>query len=156
MRLKLMGLAFGAAIGFVFAWAQLSDPGVIRKMLLLVEPDVFLLMGSAIAVAAFGVRILRRVDAKAFVTGEEISWSPDPISKKVVVGSVLFGAGWSVAGTCPGPVAVMIGQGRFVGVAVLVGLLGGVFLQSVVMRALDARREPRPNATELGAVSEAV
>ena len=95
MRLKLTGLAFGAAIGFVFAWAQLSD-------------------------------------------------------------SVLFGAGWSVAGTCPGPVAVMIGQGRFVGLAVLVGLLGGVLLQGAVFRALDSRRAKRANTTELGAVSEAV
>ncbi len=65
MNEKVAGALFGAAIGFVFAWAWLSDPAVIRDMLLLREADVYLLMGSAIAVAFVGSRLLRRFQFRA-------------------------------------------------------------------------------------------
>lgn len=120
---------FGAAMGFVMAWAQLSDPQMIGNMLLLREPDVFLLMGSGIAVAALGMHALRRFEARALVTREPIAWTLEAPQRKHVVGSVLFGLGWSVAGTCPGPVAAMIGQGKVGGIVVAAGLVSGVALQ---------------------------
>jgi uncharacterized membrane protein YedE/YeeE len=129
MKAKVAGLAFGIAIGFVLAWARLSDPEVIRRMLLLREPDVFFLMGSAVVVAAVGARLLRAAGALAFATGEPIGWTVEKPAAKHVMGSVLFGAGWSVAGTCPAPLATMIGEGRLVGLAVAAGILSGVVLQ---------------------------
>jgi hypothetical protein len=59
MTAKLAGLPAGVIFGFVLSWARLTDPAVIRNMLLLREAHVFLIMGSAIAVAAVGVRLLR-------------------------------------------------------------------------------------------------
>jgi uncharacterized membrane protein YedE/YeeE len=134
MKAKLLGLLFGAGIGFVFAWSWLSDPAVIRDMLLLREPDVFLLMGSAIAVAVIGTRLLRFFGARALATHEPVAWAVERAEQRHVVGSVLFGAGWAVAGTCPGPVAVMIGEGRLGGIVVAIGLGAGVLLQGAVKR----------------------
>lgn len=134
MKAKLIGLLFGTGIGFVFAWAWLSDPAVIRDMLLLSEPDVFLLMGSAILVAAIGTRLLRILAVHSLATREPIAWTTEKPERRHVVGSVLFGTGWSIAATCPGPVAVMIGEGRLGGIAVAIGLGAGVLLQGVVRR----------------------
>jgi uncharacterized protein len=129
MKTKVLGLLFGAGIGFVFAWAWLSDPVVIRNMLLLREPDVFLFMGSAVVIAAIGTRLLRLFGARALATGELVTWTVERPERRHVLGSVLFGAGWAVAGTCPGPVAVMIGEGRLGGIVVAIGLAAGVLLQ---------------------------
>ena len=52
----------------------------------------------------------------------------------LLFGSLLFGAGWSIAGTCPGPVTAMIGEGRVGGLYVVAGLLGGVALQAALGR----------------------
>jgi uncharacterized protein len=134
MKLELSGLGFGVAFGFLLAWSRLSDPGVIRDMLLLEELDVFLLMGSAVAVAAVGVRMLRALKARAAITGDAIQWSVERPSMRHFVGSALFGTGWAIAGTCPGPVAAMIGQGHFSGLAVAAGLVGGVLIQRMVAR----------------------
>ena len=134
MNAKVLGLLFGAGIGFVFAWASLSDPAVIRAMLLLREADVFLLMGSAVVVAALGARLLRYLGVRTLTTREPMSWSVERPERRHVVGSVLFGAGWAIAGTCPGPVAVMIGEGRFGGIVVAAGLGAGVLLQGAVKR----------------------
>lgn len=143
MRTKLVGLLVGVGVGFVLAWARLTDPDVIRRMLLLREADVFLLMGSAVFVAGIGARVLRSIGARAIVTREAISWSTDRVGRRHVVGSVLFGAGWSVAGTCPGPVAAMIGEGRFAGLAVALGIVVGVTAQGAAARTRLARPAPQ-------------
>ena len=151
MKSKLTGLLFGSAAGFLIAWAHLTDPEVIRKMLLLKEADVFLFMGAAVVVAGIGVRLLRAAKVRAVVTGEAIAWTVERPRTRHFVGSILFGAGWSVAGTCPGPVAAMIGEGRLGGIAVAAGLLGGVALQSAVekRRVLAARAAEVPGAAGL-------
>ncbi len=74
-------------------------------------------MGSAIAVAAIGLRLLRAAGATAFATREPVSWTVERPALRHIGGSLLFGAGWSIAATCPGPVAVMIGEGRFGGLS---------------------------------------
>jgi len=54
MAARVTALAVAVAAGFVIAWARLSDPAVIRDMLLQREAHVFLIMGSAIVAAAVG------------------------------------------------------------------------------------------------------
>lgn len=143
MSTKLIGLSTGIGFGFVISWAGVTNPAVIRDMLLLREAHVFLLMGSAIAVAAIGVRVLRALGVRSVVTGEPIDWARTSIQSRHVVGSAMFGAGWSVACTCPGPVAAMIGQGQVAGLVVGAGLLSGIALK----HRLDARRvDARPSA----------
>jgi uncharacterized membrane protein YedE/YeeE len=135
MTAKLVGLSIGVGFGFIISCAGVTDPSVIRDMLLLRDAHVFLLMGSAIAAAAFGVRVLRLLRLRSIVTHEPIDWTAAPIHSRHVVGSVIFGAGWSVACTCPGPVAAMIGQGRIAGLIVGAGLISGIALK----HRLDAR-----------------
>ena len=129
MKTKLVGLLFGVGFGFLISWAQLTRPEAIRRMLLLREPDLFLLMGSAVLVAAIGVRLLRAAGARAIVTGEPVGWSLERPRARHIAGSILFGAGWNLAATCPGPAAAMIGEGRLGGVAVAAGIFVGVVLQ---------------------------
>ena len=133
MKVKVVGLLVGIGFGFTLAWARLTDPRVIHDMLLLREAHVFLTMGSAIAVGAIGVRVLRALGARAFITGERVSWVIERPRPRHIAGSMVFALGWTVAGTCPGPVAAMIGQGHYGGLPVAAGLLAGVALQRAVV-----------------------
>jgi len=142
VNVKVAGLVAGMGFGFLLSWARLSDPTVIRNMLLLHEAHAFLIMGSAIVVAAVGRRLLRIAGSRAFVTGEPIGWSVQRPERRHVIGSVIFGAGWSVAGTCPGPVAAMIGEGQLGGLAVAAGLLAGVALQQTLLGTRASERQP--------------
>ena len=142
MSVKLCGFAAGTGFGLVLSWARLTDPAVIRDMLLLRDAHVFLIMASAIAVAAIGCRLLRINATRSFVSGEPIQWTLIRPQTRHVIGSVLFGAGWAVAGTCPGPAAAMVGQGRLGGLAVAIGTVIGVMLQPLLVRScatLDQR-----------------
>jgi uncharacterized membrane protein YedE/YeeE len=70
----------------------------------------------------------------AVVSGEPVAWTNDKPERRHVVGSLLFGTGWSLACTCPGPLAVMVGEGRLGGLFVVFGLLVGVTVQGVFAR----------------------
>ncbi|GAC1640857.1 MAG: hypothetical protein NVS4B2_30360 [Chloroflexota bacterium] len=57
--MKRIGFLFGAAFGFVLAAAQLNNYTVIHNMLLLRDPQPYLILGSAILVAAPLLWVLR-------------------------------------------------------------------------------------------------
>jgi uncharacterized membrane protein YedE/YeeE len=119
---------------------------VIRRMLLLQEPDVFLLMGAAIVVAAIGVRFLRATGMSSLIAGGAISWNTPRPARHHVIGSVIFGVGWSIAATCPGPMLAMIGQGRLGGLFVGAGVLVGLGVQGTVWRRVPpATVDPATN-----------
>lgn len=135
----LIGVVIGSAL-----YATLTG----SYMLLLREADVFLIMGSAIVVAAVGLRLARIAGLRALFTGEPIGWSLQRPELRHVIGSVIFGAGWSVAGTCPGPVAAMIGEGHLGGLVVASGLLAGIALhRRLVNRSAIERPHVSAHAT---------
>ena len=86
---------------------------------------------------------------RAFLTAEPVGWSVERPEARHVTGSVLFGAGWAIAGTCPGPVAVMIGEGRFGGLFVAAGLLLGIGLKGALTRS-RAAAAPAPSPQTAG------
>ena len=139
MRLKVAALGIGTMLGFVFDWARLTDPNTFHRMLTLRSPFVYLLMGSAVAVAAVGIRMLR--GRRAPLTGEKIDWSDAPVRRSHVLGGLLFGAGWAVSASCPGPLVAQVGAGRLMAAVTLVGAVAGVKLQLVLASHSD-RAEP--------------
>ncbi len=119
--MNLFTFLIGLAFGFLIVAAGLSDYTVIHDMLLLREPDVFLLMGSSFAVAMPLLWILRRRSWKTPLGGE-LQLNRVEIERKHVYGGALFGAGWAAAGTCPGPAIGMTVSGGLLGIIVMVGL----------------------------------
>ena len=139
MRTRLATLAFGALFGFTLGWARLMEPETIYRMLRLMEPDVFLLMGAAIATATIGTRLLRRGRARTWFACEPVTWRTLSPGRHHVVGSVLFGLGWSIACTCPGPAMVQIGRGEVSGLFTAAGIMMGIAIR-------DATRARAPGS----------
>jgi uncharacterized protein len=50
------------------------------------------------------------------------------IDRRLVVGSVLFGVGWGIAGFCPGPGLVALGMGESKALAFVTAMLLGMGL----------------------------
>jgi len=136
--MKAAALLIGIGFGFVLGWARLTDYDVIHDMLLLRSFDVFLIMGAAVATAAIAARLLRAVNARSFVGGEPIAWSVTRPKRNHITGSLLFGLGWAVSGTCPGPVAAQLGRGQVAALFTLAGVLAGAALFGYVKRRREA------------------
>jgi uncharacterized membrane protein YedE/YeeE len=65
-----------------------------------------------------------------------------PVKPRNLLGAFVFGSGWAVAGTCPGPAIAMTAGGSVLGLVVMAGLASGVFLCDRVM--LWAARPAKP------------
>jgi uncharacterized membrane protein YedE/YeeE len=130
--LRSVGFLIGTAFGFVVGWARLTDYDVIREMLLLRQANVFLLMMSAMVPAAVGVHALRTFNVRAILGQAPIGWTVQSVRRRHVIGSVVFGIGWAVAGTCPGPVAAQLGRGQIAAAFTIAGVLTGIVLHEQV------------------------
>ncbi len=128
MRLNLVGLLFGSLFGGLLAGANLHEYDTIHAMLRLDEPDVYLLMASAIAVSAPLLWLLER---RGVITplGGRLTLSRSKPLKHHWQGGALFGVGWAIAGTCPAPALVMISSGAWLGFVALVGIFAGLHIR---------------------------
>jgi hypothetical protein len=128
-----LALCLGVAFGFGLGAARLNDYDVIHNMLLLREPDVFLLMVSAMGVALPALWLLER---RAWRTprGESMRLSRSKIGRKHFFGSAVFGTGWAITGACPGTALAMPAAGVLLGVPVIGGVVVGQVLREIVAR----------------------
>jgi hypothetical protein len=117
-RAQSIALALGIPFGFLLAWSGMTDPDVIRQMLLLEDAYLFLVMASSIAVAFAGLRLLR---------GRRLaSWPATRPERRHVTGSAVFGLGWAASLSCPGPIAAQLGQGLGWSLCTIAGVGGGI------------------------------
>lgn len=123
-----VGLLFGTGFGFVLGAARLHEYATIHNMLKLKEFDVFFLMGSAIATA---FPLLWLLNKRGYVTryGGPIRLTKSRIHRNHIVGSVIFGVGWAVAGTCPAPALVMLSSGGMLALLAVGGIFVGNMLR---------------------------
>ena len=143
----LLAVAFGVAFGFLLSWGTLTDPDTIREMLKLQDAYVFLMMGGAVVVGFAGVRLLTRRQARTLVTGEPVVARTDRIQRRHMAGSAMFGLGWAIADTCPGPVAAQLGQGLPWALCTAAGITGGVLLFQARRRAAAPASPPATAAS---------
>ena len=139
MKLRLASLVLGVISGFTVSWARMTDPRTFHAMLSLGSPRIYLLMGSAVAVAFVGARLLR--GRHALLSDESITWAAVRPTRSHIVGSVVFGIGWGISEACPGPSAAALGAGRVLALAVAAGVLVGVKLQPALARAAERAGE---------------
>ena len=119
MRAAAAGV--GLVFGFMLAWTGVSDPDVIRRSLLLESPYMFELFFTAVAVAFAGNHLLR-------LATRRVSWERLRPERRQVAGSVIFGVGWAIADSCPGPIASQLGQGIAWSLFTIAGIAIGITL----------------------------
>jgi uncharacterized membrane protein YedE/YeeE len=124
----LAGTVTGIVFGIVISWSGMASPDVIREALLFEHAYLFLMFASAVGTAALGLAFLRRRERAALLTGERLTYGREPVQRRHIVGSLLFGTGWAVADACPAPIAAQIGQGIPWALFTLTGVGLGVWL----------------------------
>lgn len=139
----LVGLLFG--LGLMLS--GMTDPGKVIGFLDLFgawDPSLALVMGGAILVGFFAFTIAKK-RTTTFLGGVLRFPTNMDIDKKLLFGSLLFGAGWGLAGFCPGPALVSMADGQpkslvFV-LAMLAGMLGFELMDRLVHAPRKAKSE---------------
>lgn len=56
--------------------------------------------------------------------------------KRYIIGGIIFGLGWAIAGVCPGPMFILMGAGYTVFVVFLAAAMFGTFMYGVLRKRL--------------------
>jgi uncharacterized membrane protein YedE/YeeE len=121
-----VGLVFG--LGLMLA--GMTNPGKVIGFLDLAgswDPSLAFVMGGAIAVGALAFALARRRTV-AFLGGAMHLPTARDIDRRLVLGSLGFGAGWGLAGFCPGPAVVALATGHPKAVVFVAAMLAGMAL----------------------------
>jgi uncharacterized protein len=155
--MNLIGLVFGAMFGFVLAAGRLHDYDTIHATLRLESFYVFGLMGLAIGISA---PLLWLLEKRQLATpyGGVLTLARSKIERHHIYGGALFGAGWSIAGTCPAPALAMLASGASYGGIAVAGLFIGLLARDQQLERSnrliaegDGERSTLPMTKTLGA-----
>lgn len=129
-------------VGLLFGWGLLlsgmTDPGKVQAFLDLAgvwDPSLAFVMGGAILVGFFAFASARKRTSN-FLGGALHLPQRRDIDRPLVVGALLFGAGWGLAGFCPGPALVSMGAGNLKAVVFVAAMVAGM----LVFELLDGAR----------------
>lgn len=119
-------LLMGVYLGILFVKSEVASWERIHNMFLFKEAHMYLIIGLAIGVAMLSMLLIKRWDIKS-VEGKPIKYEPKPYHTGVIIGGMLFGAGWAITGACPGPIYAQIGAGAWMALFTFVGAMLGMF-----------------------------
>lgn len=118
MNSQLLGLITGFVFGFLLQKGRVLRFEKQIGALLLKDMTILKFMLSAILVGLVGLHLLAAADV--------ITLSHKPMSVgAVLVGGILFGAGWAVMGFCPGTSLGALGEGRWHALFAVLGMILG-------------------------------
>lgn len=100
------------------------------------DPTLAFVMGGAIIPMAIAWRL---TEGRAPVLGGSFPAKPDAqFDRNLVLGSVLFGMGWGLAGLCPGPAIASLAFGGWPHILFFVAMLAGMLASPGIRTRLDS------------------
>jgi uncharacterized protein len=142
----LAGLVFG--IGLIVS--QMASPAKVLGFLDLAgkwDPSLALVMAGAIAVGTFAFAWAGRRTSTLLSTPMQLPQA-GRIDRRLVLGSLVFGVGWGLAGFCPGPAIVALGAGYTKAIVFVAAMLAGMLVYELAERTRAGRG---PAAADIGA-----
>src|SRR4051812_13931835 len=105
LKYLLVGVVFGLALtkGEAVSWFR------IQEMFRFESFHMFGIFMTAVPVGALSLLIIRKFELKSF-DGEKIGMPKKDYHHGLIIGSLIFGIGWSMTGACPGPLYAQIGS----------------------------------------------
>lgn len=139
----IIALFAGALFGAGLVVSGMADPTRVRAFLDLTggawDPTLAFVMGGAIIPMAVAWAVRGRL-ATPVAAPEFTVPATNPITPRLIAGAILFGAGWGIAGLCPGPAIADLALRPLEAGMFVVAMLAGFALHRLVDRPAPAQR----------------
>ncbi|MBL4873122.1 MAG: hypothetical protein JKY41_06930 [Rhodobacteraceae bacterium] len=127
---KLTALASGLLFSFGLIISDMVNPARVIAFLDVTgdwDPTLGFVMGGAITAASIAWMIAK--PRKSAYFGGAIPPMPSqPVDRKLVSGSAIFGIGWGLVGLCPGPAIVALSFGKWEIAVFIIAMMAGMAL----------------------------
>lgn len=122
----LVGLIFGLGISI----SGMANPAKVINFFDFAghwDPSLAFVMGGGVVVTLFGYRWALSRTKPLFESKFSMPTRSD-IDKKLIIGSLIFGTGWGIAGFCPGGALPALGTGHPTVIIFVAALVAGIYL----------------------------
>ena len=141
----LIQFAIGLLFGLGLIVSGMSNPAKVLNFLDLAgvasgtwDASLAFVMAGAVAVTFVGFRYILKLAHPLFTERFYVPTRSD-IDRKIIVGPAIFGIGWGLAGFCPGPALVALGEGAGQAVVFVAAMLAGMAVHAWHTRPRRAR-----------------
>jgi uncharacterized membrane protein YedE/YeeE len=135
----VVGLLFG--LGLMLS--GMTDPAKVIGFLDLFgnwDPSLAFVMGGAIAVGFFAFALAKKRTTNFFGGALHLPKSTH-IDKRLVLGNLAFGAGWGLAGFCPGPALVSMAAGQDKALVFVLAMIFGMIAYEAAQRFVHSPKQ---------------
>ena len=123
-------------VGFIFGIVLTKSEAVswyrIYEMFQFQSFHMYGIIMVAIGTGIIGLQLIKRKKIKDIKGQPIVIQDKESGSFRYWIGGLLFGLGWALVGSCPGPIFILLGAGFLPMVLVLLGALTGTFLYGVL------------------------
>ena len=128
----LIYLFIGILFGITMFKSEAASWFRIYEMFKFESFHMYGIIGSALVIGIIVVQSIKRFNIKSFY-GEKINFNPKAKSfSRYMIGGIIFGLGWALAGACPGPMFTLVGVGYIPILVVIVASIVGTFLYGLL------------------------
>ena len=109
---RLIEFLVGLLFGFGLILSGMTDPGKVIGFLDVAgtwDPSLALVMGGAVIVGLFAFAVARKRTTTFLGSAMHLPNRED-IDQRLLIGALVFGAGWGLAGFCPMTAAMLAGM----------------------------------------------
>ena len=125
-------LLLGIVFGIVMAKSEAISWFRIQEMFRFQAFHMYGIIGTAVTVGVIGVALIKKFKIRDF-NGNPILFHPKEKSIfRYLVGGTIFGLGWALVGSCPGPIFILLGTGSYAIAVVLIGALLGTYIYGLL------------------------
>ena len=133
---NLKFLVIGIVFGIILSKSEAVSWYRIYEMFKFQSFHMYGIIGSAVTISMIFMYFFKSGKIKDYL-GNQINIKEKKKGfVRTLVGGTIFGLGWALAGACPAPIFVLIGQGILPMIIVLVGSLLGAFIYGLLSKKL--------------------
>lgn len=136
MKSLLTSLLSGLVFGLGLIVSGMANPEKVLGFLDIAglwDPSLAFVMGGAVIVGTVAFAVARRRTLSFLGLDFRIP-GHSHIDRRLVLGSLVFGIGWGIAGFCPGPGLVAMGAGEPKGIVFAISMVAGMAIYEVIER----------------------
>ncbi|MBQ4914679.1 YeeE/YedE family protein [Maribacter sp. MMG018] len=125
-------LLIGIVFGITMYKSEAASWFRIYEMFKFESFHMYGIIGSALVIGIIMVQLIKRLHIKSFY-GETIKFYPKEKSfSRYMIGGIIFGLGWALAGACPGPMFTLVGAGYVPILVLILASIVGTFLYGLI------------------------
>ena len=129
---NIVFLIVGIWFGIVMTKSESISWFRIHEMFRFESIHMYGIIGVAVILGATAIFLLKKFKVKT-LSGEPVSYTPMELNvKRHLLSGTIFGLGWAIVGACPGPMYVLVGQGYWFIIVIMLSAILGTYTYGAV------------------------